>query len=130
MAYINGHKILSVVEVIDYTDSIIDRTISSITSSVSSVGSHAFRNCANLTTAILTKATSIGLSAFTGCTSLTTMTLGANQVCTIPTTNSIPATSTQHLTIYVPSDLITSYQAYTNWSTLYNDGYIDFVAIS
>jgi hypothetical protein len=33
------------------------------------------------------------------------------------------------MTIYVPNDLIADYQAATNWSTLYNNGYIDFQAI-
>lgn len=56
--------------------------------------------------------------------------LEANQVVTLAaSSNCIWATSAHHLTVHVPSDLIESYQTATYWSTLYNNGYVTFVAI-
>ena len=95
-----------------------------------SIGNTAFSSCSNLTSVSFPLVTSIGPSAFSYCRKLTSVTLGANQVCTLSNVTAIPASSSHHVTIYVPADLISSYQTATNWSTLYNNGYIDFQAIS
>lgn len=98
--------------------------------SATSIGYQSFYQCAYLSSVNLGSATSIGGQAFSACSYLYSITLGANQVCSISNTNSIPASSGQHITIYVPSNLIESYKVATNWSTLYNNGYIEFQAIS
>ena len=59
-------------------ESIISRTVTSITipSGVTSIGSHAFKNCTSLTSiTIPSSVTSIGDGAFSGCTSLTSITI-------------------------------------------------------
>lgn len=94
------------------------------------IGQEAFKRNQGLTTVTLLKCTTIKTDAFQVCTALTTITLGASSVCSIASTTTIPATSSHHITIYVPSNLISSYQNATNWSTLYNNGYIDFQAIT
>ena len=95
-----------------------------------SIGQEAFKRNTGLTTVTLLKCTTIKTDAFAFCSKIETITLGANSVCSIAGTSAIPATSSHHITVYVPSDLITSYQNASNWSYLYNEGYIDFVAIS
>lgn len=97
---------------------------------VTSIGVSAFYYCSALTSVELPSCTSIGSNGFYRCSSLTSMTLGASSVCSLGATNSIPAKSSQHMTIYVPSDLISSYQSASYWSTLYSNGYITFQAIS
>ena len=52
-------------------DSLIDRTITTITSDATSIGSNAFSNCASLTKANFPNVTSIGRNAFNSCSSLT-----------------------------------------------------------
>lgn len=99
-------------------------------SKVTSMENSVFQDCRSLTSISFPKLTSIGGSAFRGCSSLTSITLGNSNVATLSNTNAIPASSSQHITIYVPSDLIASYQTATNWSTIYNNGYITFAAIS
>ena len=94
------------------------------------IGQEAFKRNQGLTTVTLLKCTTIKTDAFQVCTNLTTITLGASSVCSIASTTTIPATSSHHITIYVPSNLISSYQNATNWSSLYNNGYIDFQAIT
>lgn len=62
--------------------------------------------------------------------SCTDLYLEANQVVTLNyASNCIWATSSHHLTVHVPSDLIESYQTAQYWSTYYNNGYVTFVAI-
>ena len=94
------------------------------------IGQEAFKRNNGLTTVTLLSCLQIKENAFQLCSSLETITLGGNSVCSIASTTTIPATSSHHITVYVPSDLITSYQNASNWSNLYNNGYIDFVAIS
>ena len=94
----------------------------------SSSGSYYF--FCSATTLDLPKCTSIGTAAFSYLSFLTTITLRANQVCSIGSTNSIPANSNHHIDVYVPSDLIESYKVANNWSTLYTNGYITFYAIT
>ena len=52
-------------------NSLIDRSITTITSDVTSIGSGAFQNCTALTEANFSEVTSIGTNAFYGCTALT-----------------------------------------------------------
>ena len=52
-------------------DSLIDRTITTITSDATSIGSNAFSNCASLTEVSFPKVTSIGSNTFQNCTTLT-----------------------------------------------------------
>lgn len=65
---------------------------------------------------------------FNGCTSLTDITININRVLTLGNA-SILQNVGHAVTIHVPSNLISSYQSATNWSTLYNNGDITFVAI-
>lgn len=76
---------------------------------------------------------SIPLGIFQGCGLLENIYLyrnDRNTICALDNINGLPASASHHITIHVPNDLITSYQTATNWSTLYNNGYISFVAIS
>ena len=94
---------------------------------LTSINTRAFTLCQSLTSASFPLVTSIGNYAFDSCGLLTSITLGANQVCTLSNANAMPS---QNITVYVPSDLITSYQTATNWSSLYNNGRVTFVAIA
>ena len=53
-------------------DNMIDRSITEISSNVTSIGNSAFSSCSALTTADFPAATSIGNNAFDGCSALTT----------------------------------------------------------
>lgn len=80
---------------------------------VGGIGSYAFMNCNSLTTLILRK---------------------TGSVCTLGTTaafSNTPFGGYNGLTgtVYVPSALISSYKTATNWSTLYNNGTCNFLAI-
>ena len=95
----------------------IERSIESIKlSSVTSIGSNAFRSCSNLTSVSFPKATSIDDSAFYNCSSFTTIYVGteSDTVCTLSSTNAIPSSVTN---IYVPASLVDSYKSATNWSS-------------
>ena len=61
------------------SESLIKRNVASIDSDVGYIGSFAFVNCANLTTASLTSATTVGTSAFENCTALSRVSLTAAQ---------------------------------------------------
>lgn len=54
-------------------NSLIDRSIISIESDVTSVGDDIFNHCGSLTTAIFPNATSLGASSMRSCTRLTTI---------------------------------------------------------
>ena len=88
-----------------------------------------FANCTSLQHISLPKVTMIKYNSFSGCSSLVDITLGANQVCYLFNTNAIPQKSPAVI-IYVPTPtLVNSYKTATNWSTLYNNGYVDFQLI-
>ena len=55
----------------DILNSLIDRTITTITSDATSIGSNAFQNCTSLTEVSFPNVTSIGRNAFQQCASLT-----------------------------------------------------------
>lgn len=85
-----------------------------------SIGNYAFYACNKLTAIDLPVVTSIGNNAFQSCNVLTTVILrNANSVCTLKNTNAFTSTKIASGTgyIYVPSDLLSTYQAATNWAT-------------
>ena len=87
---------------------------------VTSIIINAFRGCSSLTTVDFPVATSIGSYAFRDCSSLTTLILrNPDVVCTLSNTNAFTSTPIASGTgyIYVPSALVDSYKAETNWST-------------
>ena len=61
------------------SESLIKRNVASIDSDVGYIGSFAFVNCANLTTASLTSAATVGTSAFENCTALSSVSLTSAQ---------------------------------------------------
>ena len=80
------------------------------------------------------KTAGIGASAFANCYALETLVLRKTaSVCTLSATSAFTNTPLGSGgtggTVYVPSALISSYKTATNWSTLYNAGTVDFVAI-
>ena len=81
-----------------------------------SIGLSAFEKCSALTSVALPVVTSIGDYAFSECSKLTTMYIGtkSDTVCTLSNRNAIPSNVTD---IYVPTELVDSYKAATNWSS-------------
>lgn len=122
-------------------------------SNVVTINSSAFSNCSSIESLYFPVATSISNSAFSKTNSLKKIDLGlisslgqifgsgstmtsplediylrkTDSICTLSSTSYLPAGL--NITIHVPNDLISSYQSATNWSTLYNNGDITFVAI-
>lgn len=132
--------------------------LTELPSGVTSIGVDAFYNCAKLAiTELPNGVTSIGASTFYGCRGLQQLdaqnvgTISANAfnacynltelvlrkssaICTLGNVNAfyntpMRGTSGKSGTIYVPQALISTYQAATNWSTLYNAGHLTFAAI-
>lgn len=54
-------------------DALINRSITAISSTVTSIGANAFNGCVSLASADFPNVTSVGLNAFSGCVSLTTV---------------------------------------------------------
>ena len=79
--------------------------------------------------------TGIAANAFANCYALETLVLRKTaSVCTLANVSAFSGTPMRGYnnktgTVYVPSDLISSYQTATNWSTLYNNGTVTFSAI-
>lgn len=77
----------------------------------------------------------IAASAFANCYALETLVLRrSDAICSLGNVSAFlntPMRGYNNLTgtVYVPSALISTYQTATNWSTLYNDGTVSFVAI-
>ena len=95
------------------------------------LGTSCFYGCSSLETVDLGDLGAIPAQTFDGCTSLQSITLRkTGSICTLASTNAFNLITNQ-VTVYVPSDLIASYQTATNWVTLYNGGYgkVNFVAI-
>ena len=105
------------------TSSIIDRSITEILDSyATSIVNGAFYGCSKLTKADFSAVTSIGTQSFQSCTSLTTLILRSETMATLGGTNafgSMPIASGTGY-IYVPSALVDSYKAASNWSTYAN----------
>lgn len=96
-------------------DQLIAGTTTKITTDADQVRSYAFYY-APVETVILTSATSIGEYAF-AYSSLKTLTISTSQVCTLHNEYCLPSTIT---TIYVPSNLVTSYKNDSYWSLFSN----------
>lgn len=82
-------------------------------------GGYAFANCTSLTTAEFPVASGISAGAFYGCTSLNTLILRkTDNICVLYNTNAFTSTPIESGNgyIYVPSALVDSYKAATNWS--------------
>ena len=117
----------------------------STSTSNSTAGTHAFRECTSLKTAVIGKprylgqemfmtckaltavdlgstATSFVTALFSGCTKLNVLVIRRNGVCTLTATtvfNNTPfASGKAGGTLYVPQAQIAAYQAATNWSTI------------
>ena len=88
------------------------------------IGAYAFPHCTSLTTVSFPKCTTIGSQAFINCTRLTSLYLTNSSVATLSHSNAFSSTpiggySTTAGTfgsIYVPSSLLASYKAKTNWT--------------
>ena len=85
---------------------------------LTTLGSYAFSCSTALTKLTLSNLESIGDKALNGTTNLTEIRLMNDQVCTYATTSASYAPPNADLRIYVPSSLLASYQAATNWSRL------------
>lgn len=96
--------------------------------SCNSYNSNIFSSCTSLQTIDLNKINVIPSGTFGNCTSLTDVTLKATSLVTLRNIDAFSGI-TPPVTIHVPSSLISSYQSATNWSTLYNDSKVTFVAI-
>ena len=86
------------------------------------IGNNAFFGCRNLTTVSFPKATTIGSSAFFRCTKLQSIYLANSSVCTLTKSNAFSNTSiwSNKGSIFVPSSLVASYKAATNWAFFSN----------
>lgn len=85
-----------------------------------SIGAASFRYCSSLTTADFPAVGSINNVAFFECSKFTALILRkTDTVCTLSNTNAFTSTPIASGTgyIYVPSALVDSYKAATNWST-------------
>lgn len=82
------------------------------------------------------KHTSIVILTLTSDVKLNYLVLRQDTVMTCDSTNVFNGVGTQNanpnhiIYIYVPSNLIHDYKTATNWSTLYNNGRVDFLAIT
>ena len=82
-------------------------------------GGSSFAHCTSLTTAEFPVVNTLSTAAFYGCTSLNTLILRiSDKVCKLSNTNVFTLTPIESGTgyIYVPSTLVDSYKAATNWS--------------
>lgn len=86
--------------------------------SVTTIQSEAFAYCKALTSAAFPSATSISGIVFDSCSQLTSLILSGNAVCTLANKSAFTGTPIASGTgyIYVPSALIDTYKAASNWS--------------
>ena len=89
---------------------------------VTSIGDYAFNNCSALTTLDFPAVTRIGIYAFKLCSKLTALILRSETMATLNSWNALANTPITSGTgyIYVPSALVDSYKAATNWSDFAN----------
>ena len=83
-----------------------------------SAGSQAFYSCNSLEIARFYKPETIGYNAFCACYNLKALIIEANELCTLEKNNAFVNSSIESGTgfIYVPSALVETYKAATNWS--------------
>lgn len=95
------------------------RLVSTNFPSATVVNGNAFSNCTALTKLDFPLVTSIGTYAFSNCSSLTALILRRASVCTLANANALTNSAIAKGTgyIYVPSALVASYEAATNWAT-------------
>lgn len=98
---------------------------------ITTIANYAIDTCRQLQSIIMRGVTSIGNCAFRG-SALTSITIETSSVPTISGT-SFKNDNGQYInngnfTIFVPSNLLSSYQTAPNWSTLYNDGKIQAIS--
>ena len=104
--------------------SLIERTLTEISGSNTSIGPGAFAYCFSLTSVSFPVCTYIGSYAFRYCYNLISLTLGGSTVCSLPYSNAFTPTpiggystsAGRYGSIYVPASLLASYKAATNWS--------------
>lgn len=86
------------------------------------IGSYAFQRCSSLTSVNFPAATTIGNSAFQSCSSLTTLYLTGSSLCSLTASAAFSRTGiwSNKGYIYVPSSLVASYKAATNWAFFSN----------
>ena len=90
--------------------------------------------CKELVTVDIGNAPGIAANAFANCYALQTLILRKTSVASLANVSAFLNTPMRGYnsltgTVYVPSSLISSYRTATNWSTLYNNGTVNFVAI-
>ena len=101
----------------------ITRTLTSCTNNrVSVIGSYAFAYCNKLTSVTFPACTFISAYAFMYCSNLSKIYLTASTICSLANSNAFSYTSiwSNKGSIFVPSSLVASYKAATNWAFFSN----------
>lgn len=91
------------------------------------IGQYTFASCTALKSLDLHNVTSIPNHAFRKSPNLSTLYLRSDSVVTLADVGAFY--SIEFVTVYVPGNLIASYKTAANWSALYNDGVVSFLAI-
>jgi hypothetical protein len=101
-------------------DMIIERTITEYCdNSAQKIGQCAFYGCSALAIVYVPNVASIEASAMTNCTNLAALILRSCEVVTLANTDALAGSAIANGTgfVYVPSAILDSYKAATNWST-------------
>ena len=101
-------------------DQIIMRTVTEYRENrISKIGQYAFYDCTALMVVDVPNVTSIEANSLYNCSALEALILGGDTVVTLANTNALTGSGIAAGTgyVYVPSALLASYQAATNWST-------------
>ena len=105
-------------------DDVLDGSATAFASDATTIREYVCYYYMDLKTVKLNNATYIGACAF-GNSGLTTLTISTNQVCTLASTTALDGTpiANGYGNIYVPSSLVASYKADSNWSV-----YADYIS--
>lgn len=105
-------------------DDVLDGSATAFASDATTIREYVCYYYMDLKTVKLNNATYIGSCAF-GNSGLTTLTISTNQVCTLASTTALDGTpiANGYGHIYVPSSLVASYKADSNWSV-----YADYIS--